>query len=397
MYIDDYKRWLYAMVFDLDGVGCLQLKNLLQQMRNSIIPQATFLVNSGTGLHLYYQLNEPMPMYPQNQKFLKELKYALTYRVWNPYTSDVKEPQLQGVLQGFRVVGSQTKLGKDYPVVAWRIGEKISIEGLMELLPDMEIIPGNIQRVMAALPQSISLEEAQEKFPEWYDRRVISGKDRKYWTVKRDLYDWWKDRVWKEIRVGHRYFGIMTLAIYAMKCGIKEEELRKDAYDLMEYLEELGAKEDNHFTSEDVEKALETYNECYMTFPRDDIGRLTALPMPVNKRNYRKQADHLAEARAIRDFRMMREGRRWDENNGRPSKEEEIRVYMIAHPEVTKQKDIAAALGVNKNTVNKYYHKIREEIAQKNAEDFKAVERLTTETQLKIRDLGDIRKRLGMK
>lgn len=83
--------------------------------------------------------------------------------------------------------------------------------------------------------------------------------------------------------------------------------------------------------------------------------------------------------------------------NGRPSKEEEIRVYMIEYPEVTKQKDIAAALGVNKNTVNKYYHKIREEIAQKNAEDFKAVERLTTETQRKIKEISDLRKRLGMK
>ena len=61
-------RYLYAMVFDLDGVGMPQLRDTLHQMNKDIIPRATFVVNSGTGLHLYYVLTEPIPMYPQNQK-----------------------------------------------------------------------------------------------------------------------------------------------------------------------------------------------------------------------------------------------------------------------------------------------------------------------------------------
>ena len=40
--------------------------------------------------------------------------------------------------------------------------------------------------------------------------------------------------------------------------------------------------------------------------------------MPANKRNYQKQADHLEEARAIRDIRMKRQDRDWREGNGRP-------------------------------------------------------------------------------
>ena len=389
-------RWLHAVAFDLDGVEWANLRDLLHQMKNRVIPQATFLVNSGTGLHLYYQLDEPMPMYPQNQKFLKELKFALTYRIWNGYTSTLEEPQIQGVLQGFRLVGSQSKLGKDYPVVAWRIGEKISLEGLLELLPDMKIIRGNIQRVMEALPESkMSLEEAKKKYPEWYERRVVCGEGRKYWTVKRDLYDWWKDRVWKEIRVGHRYFGIMALSIYAMKCGITEQELRNDAYNLLGHLEGLSTEADNHFTEEDIEKALEMFNESYMTFPRDDIERLTALPMPVNKRNGRKQVDHLEVARSVRDVRAKQQGKKWDENNGRPSKELEIREYMMEHPDVTKQTEIAEALGIHKNTVWKYYGKIREEIEQKkNGMDTEQVERSANEILSKV---SDLRKRLGMK
>ena len=52
-------RFLYAMVFDLDGVGMPQLRDTLHQMNKDIIPKATFVVNSGTGLHLYYVLTEP--------------------------------------------------------------------------------------------------------------------------------------------------------------------------------------------------------------------------------------------------------------------------------------------------------------------------------------------------
>ena len=74
-------RYLYALVFDLDGVGMPQLRDTLHQINKDILPQATFVVNSGTGLHLYYVLKEPVPMYPHNQKCLKELKYALTRQI----------------------------------------------------------------------------------------------------------------------------------------------------------------------------------------------------------------------------------------------------------------------------------------------------------------------------
>mgnify|MGYP000019525834 FL=1 len=103
-----------CLVFDLDGVGMPQLRDTLHQMNKDILPQATFVVNSGTGLHLYYVLKEPVPMYPHNQKCLKELKYSLTRQIWNKFTSTIKEPQMQGILQGFRVVGSGSKLGREY-------------------------------------------------------------------------------------------------------------------------------------------------------------------------------------------------------------------------------------------------------------------------------------------
>lgn len=169
-------RYIYAIAFDLDGVEMPQLRDTFHEMKRGMIPEATFVVNSGTGLHLYYFLESPVAMYPQFQAFLRELKYALTRRIWNNYTSTLKEPQIQSVLQGFRVVGSQTKLGRDYPVVAYRLGKRVSLGYLLGFLPDTN---GDFQRVVGILQKKpLSLEEARKKYPDWYDRRVVRGEKR---------------------------------------------------------------------------------------------------------------------------------------------------------------------------------------------------------------------------
>ena len=44
-------------------------------------------------------------------------------------------------------------------------------------------------------------------------------------------------KIIEKISAGHRYFGIMVLAIYAKKCGISYEELEKDAFGFLEILD----------------------------------------------------------------------------------------------------------------------------------------------------------------
>ena len=362
-----YARYLYAITFDLDGVDMPQLRDTFHQMNRGFIPAATFVVNSGTGLHLYYVLETPVAMYPQNQKFLKELKYVLTRRIWNRFTSKIEEPQVQGVLQGFRVVGSGTKLGLDYPVVAYRYGDPVSLEYLLQYVPDTN---GDLQRVTGILEKgTLSIEEAKKKYPEWYERRVVRGERRGRWTVKRDLYDWWLRKIETEIHVGHRFYGIMTLAIYAVKCSIDEDELRRDADRLMKIFDDMSYEDSNRFTVEDVVKALEMYNENFVTFPRADIAKYSGIPIPPNKRNWRKQDEHLQWCRIIQKANDEVDGTDWRSGNGRPSKEQTIRDYMIAHPEVRKKTEIAEALKINRHTVGKYYDMIRAEIDQQRREE----------------------------
>lgn len=345
-------RYLYALVFDLDGVGMPQLRDTLHQMNKDILPKATFVVNSGTGLHLYYVLSEPVPMYPQNQKYLKELKYALTRQIWNRFTSTIREPQMQGVLQGFRVIGSSSKLGREFPVVAYRLGGTVELEKLLDYIPDSN---GEQQRIHGLMRKSrLSLAEAKEKYPDWYERRVVKKERRGRWTVKRDLYDWWLHRIREEIHVGHRFYGIMTLAIYAKKCDIDEDELRQNAFALLQPYDDMSIEDINRFTKDDIVCALEMFNEDYVTFPRDDIAKISGLSMPVNKRNWRNQEQHLQFARGIREIKS-----KLGEDvtgGGRPSECSRVLTWRQQHPEGRKA-DCHRDTGLDPKTIRKWWDK----------------------------------------
>ncbi len=348
-----FARFLYALVFDIDGVGMPQLRDVLHQMNKDILPKATFVVNSGTGLHLYYVLSEPVPMYPQNQHYLKELKYSLTRQIWNRYTSSIKQPQMQGLMQGFRVVGSGTKLGKGYPVVAFQFGGRVELDDLLEYIPASN---GERQKLQGILKKSsMPLAVAKEKYPDWYERRIVKGERRGRWTVKRDLYDWWLRRIQDEIRVGHRYHGIMTLAIYAKKCGIEEEELRQDAYSLLLPYDEMSIEEANRFTREDVEAALSMFNEDYVTFPRDDIARLSGMSMPVNKRNWRKRKEHIQVMNTMKALKkQLGEAVPVGRPQGSGTAQERVYQWRQQHPEGRKA-DCHRETGLDPKTIRKWW------------------------------------------
>ena len=348
-----FARFLYALVFDIDGVGMPQLRDVLHQMNKDILPKATFVVNSGTGLHLYYVLSEPVPMYPQNQHYLKELKYSLTRQIWNRHTSSIKQPQMQGLMQGFRVVGSGTKLGKGYPVVAFQFGGRVELDDLLEYIPASN---GERQKLQGILKKSsMPLAVAKEKYPDWYERRIVKGERRGRWTVKRDLYDWWLRRIQDEIRVGHRYHGIMTLAIYAKKCGIEEEELRQDAYSLLLPYDEMSIEEVNRFTREDVEAALSMFNEDYVTFPRDDIARLSGMSMPVNKRNWRKRKEHIQVMNTMKALKkQLGEAVPVGRPQGSGTAQERVYQWRQQHPEGRKA-DCHRETGLDPKTIRKWW------------------------------------------
>ena len=196
----------------------------------------------------------------------------------------------------------------------------------------------------------LTLDQAKEKYPEWYENKVLKGL-RSYWTVKRDLYNWWIQQIKKEengASYGHRYFCIMTLVIYGIKCGLSKDEIKQDAIDLIPFLNGLNKEEP--FTEEDIKSALECYDERYNTFPLKDIEKLTNIRIERNKRNGRKQEMHLKGARAIRDINNPN----WRDGNGRKPKKDIVQKWRLEHPE-GKKADCIRDTGLDKKTVYKWW------------------------------------------
>ena len=353
-------RFLYAFAIDLDGVGKQQIEDIFYQYKNEVMPKPNIIVSSGNGLHLYYILEKPIALFDNIKILLKRFKYGLIDLVWNGYTSSVKKRQYQGIFQGFRIPETKTKFGEIVRAFYLENSELYTVERLNHWVTGRrKLVDTEIDIINKALyvPKKLTLKEAKEKYPDWYERRIVKGdKSRKKWHIKRDLYDWWKRTITDNEKVveGHRYFCIMSLAMYGLKCDIPYEEVKADAYSFLEEMESKTGNQDNHFTEEDIEDALKAYKESYMTFPRKDIEVVTGISIPPNKRNYQKQKDHLEEIRMIRDLRMKRQGKKWTDNNGRKSKKDEVISYLLFNQNATKYKCIKET-GLSKPTVYKYW------------------------------------------
>ena len=352
-------RFLYALAFDLDGVGQKEINNLFYQFSKGIAPKPNIVVSSGNGLHLYYIIQEPIALFYNIKKIMKKFKKGMIDLLWRyGETSNIKKRQYQGIFQGFRIPETQTKFGKKVRAFYLPNQEFWSIRSLNrwvngdELLSDKEL--ETIEKA-CYISNRLSLKEAKEKYPDWYERRIVKGdKSRKKWHIKRDLYDWWKRKIINNESVveGHRYYCVMSLAMYGYKCDIPYEEVKRDANNLLKEMDEKTTDENNHFTKEDIEDALRAYKESYMTFPRKDIEILTGLLIPPNKRNGRKREAHIKIMNYIRD--EINQNKNWRNTKGRPSKLNDVIEYLILNQNATKYGCIKDT-GLSKMTVYKYW------------------------------------------
>ena len=336
-----YAQTMNALIFDLDGVGLKELGRVLERTTGTgdmyrSIPKPTFIVLSGSGIHLYYVFDEPIALYPNIKLQLKSLKHDLTFRIWEyKGTSRLESIQYQSIGQGFRMVGSiNSKYGN--VITAFKVGDRVSLE----FLNSYAIHPENrVDITRPYRPSQVDRAAAAELYPEWYQRVVVEGNKRpKKWNIgyrkKKQvkdyaLYEWWKRRV-SEIEGGHRYFYLMCLVIYACKCDVPKKQLKVDMQECFDILRTY--KHDNELTQFDVDSAMECYSKDYYNFTISDIEFLTDLRIVRNKRNYQKQKDHLEEARAIRDIRQRRKGTDWRDGNGRPSKKHIVFDWLYQHP-----------------------------------------------------------------
>ena len=348
-------RFMYALAIDLDGMTerkhwdfFMEQINRGHEMLQFVwgLPRPTYLVSSGSGIHIYYVFKRPIPMFKNIVEELEKLKRRLTWQAWTQGASSLHDKvQYESLFQGFRVVGTITKDGGRCR--AFSVGEKVTVEYLNKFVPE------DHRAVSFVYKSDLRLEDAKKKYPEWYQRRIVEKRPRNTWTCKKAVYDWWMRRLKEGAEQGHRYWCIMTLATYAQKCGVPRETLEEDAYGLIPFMNTKG----DEFTEDDVMHALEAYTDSYATYPIDTIVWRTGIQIEKNKRNGQKQSDHLEEARAIRDIRMRRQGRKWTDGNGRPDKLSVVAEWRSEHSEGTKAECIRET-GLSKKTVYRWWREI---------------------------------------
>nr|CDL65869.1 unnamed protein product [uncultured bacterium] len=356
---------MYAMIFDLDEVTDETLNNFFSAAVNDNLfyPAPNYVILSGHGVHLYYIFEEPIDLYPYTKIQLKELKYALTRKIWNRYTSEQPKPQYQGINQGFRVIGSKTKPDAPEPVArAFRVNKELfTLDKLNIYVPD----DSKINQQQLWKESKCTLAEAKERYPEWYQTVVVEKKEwpRNYWQISKKvhgdnpyaLYDWWLRQIASGAAYGHRYFDIMCMAIYAIKCQVPFDKLKQDALDLVPILNAL--KPECPFTEQDCLDALECYDLRYSTFPIKDISKLTEIVIPRNKRNGLTQEQHLYLARRRKDD-MKNIGLKMKGPDGRPkgsgTAEKTVKQWRQEHPDGRKV-DCQRDTGLSKPTVLKWW------------------------------------------
>lgn len=372
-------RFLYAFGIDLDGVGTREIGWLLAGMKKGGYPPANIIVNSGHGLHVYYLLETPVAMYETRLKYLNKLKAALTKVVWAVSKLGIARAQVQSVVQGFRIPGTKTKFGRD--IVAFhdpdvpmytldKLNESVGSWGLK----DDEL--GVLKDRYPHNPGHVRKEEAKKLWPEWYNSRIIEKKRiGKSWSVNRALYDWWlaKLKDGEEVEVHHRYWCILTLVVYAVKCGVAREEVEKDALELVPSFDRKTKTVDNPFTDDDVMDAMRAYDEGYNTWPLRVIRSTTGIAIEKNKRNGRTQRDHVRVMNTLRDHITHPDGI-WREGNGR-KKGSKVSVedsrcatlvfeWRKSNPESRNKSKCARETGLSRPTVHKWWNCIGMEVKE---------------------------------
>ena len=376
-------RYLYALAFDLDEVGVGELGEVIHQQTIGMTPMANIIVNSGDGLHLYYILKKPVPLYPGTYATMNKIKRVLTRIIWNKASSrtgDFNQVQVQPIIQPFRVPGSKTKHGDI--VTAW-LNEDApphTVEELNKYATKSRIKVFNSGVSLAEAraidagnytTNRLTKKRAKALYPEWYQERIVKGKPRKYWHLNRAVYDWWKETLWQSenVAVGHRYHCLMFLSAYARKCGVSQEELRDDVLALVPRMEALTGDTGRHFTNQDALDALKAYKDSSCTFPVKTISDRSGIPIERCRRNGMKQKDHLEEARAVRDVRMKRAGRKdWINRNGRPKgsvitadrspEYAKVQAWRAAHPNCTNKSQCAREIGLTRPTIYRWWKKV---------------------------------------
>lgn len=357
---------MYAMAIEIDGIrgldGVRQLIHTWHRPSTEMngktfypmTPKPTYIACSGRGLHLYFVFEEPIALYPNIFEELSRVRELWVKLFWNSRVttmSDESSIQYETLTQGFRAVGSKTRLDDTY-VLAFKTGEKHTLESLNSILSDKD-------KIKIGYKSKLSLKDAKRLYPDWYQRRIVEGQEKSsedfVYHRHRGIYDNWKEKIISGAVVGKRYYCLENLCSLAVQCCISPEELEEDCKKIMEYFETLTNDDKNHFTMSDVISALATYYRAdtnAFTRKIEYISNRTGIPLQRARRNGNTRANHVKLMNLSRQLKGIQDSKHL---GGRPDKKAIVTEWRKNNP-WGKKIDCQRDTGLSRPTISKYWN-----------------------------------------
>ena len=325
---------IYTLIIDMDNVYSGTLLNAFQDewytASGSYLPKPTYIVNSGTGLHLYFVFTEPIPNYKATTENLDKLyrKLAVEQTTNRVYL----HKQVQWFGQDFRVAGGLNKYGWENSV--YRYNDKWDIDELAKAL--------NLD-----LPHFTRYGEKRAKSPLKIASKRIK---RKGWKSNRAFYDYSLQNCRNKTKEGNRYTSMCALTVIAYKCDVPIDELERDLLSLLPIYNDGATRE---IKPKEIKSALKMYNQKAMLTQRESLEHWQGWDFKPIKRNGRKRAEHIKIMNFVRD--EINGNKEWRNKEGRPNKADIVARWRAEHPNGTKAECIKAT-GLSKPTVYKWWN-----------------------------------------
>lgn len=366
---------VHAFVIDIDEVKASVINQILNNgTLGGIIPMPTIITNSGNGLHFYYVLERKVPFFKKQREEIHKIYRKLYSIVKNNIAA---KADWHSIIQPFRLPGALTRLG--FIATAYQFYEKWAIEDLARAVGFDGIFDAFewdfSERVI--ISQKIykkQLKHRQQLYENGQGQKTAPQKRKLKNKPQKDLkkfYTYSLKRVYEKTEEGNRYRSLVALAMIGHKAKIPKEILQKDFEELVKHFNKIGSI----FHQKEIKKALRAYNskadktrsEVLEEYFGWEFERWRA-KAKANAANPNKPKfnlhEHLEEARAIRDIRQKRQGKKWTDNNGRPkgshSAKETVWKWRKNNPE-GKKMDCHRTTGLSRPTIDKWWNEVDEQ------------------------------------
>lgn len=332
---------VHSFIIDMDNVYAGVLRTALQDDwytndHTEYLPMPTYIVNSGTGLHLYFVLDEPVPNYKISTENLDKLYRTLAVEQTTKRIYLKKQVQWFG--QDFRMAGGLNKYGLKNTI--FRVGEKWNID---QLANDVGL--KGVHFVRYGEPRTV-----QPK-----DKKARIRSKRNGWRSNRGFYDYALRSCFNNTKEGNRYTSMCALSVIAWKCAVPKEQLERD---LKSLLPKYNDGADRIIREKEIYSAMKMYNSKALLTQRERLETWQGWAYSPIKRNGRKRDVHLQRARAVQLIDYP--NGEWREGNGRPkgsSKQQLVYEWQQLHSEGRKV-DCERDTGLSRHTVLKWWNTV---------------------------------------